>query len=251
MKNRTHWALLLVFSAAIAVAGYAGASSGQAEPPATRRAIVAHRLDVAPPTTDAPPSPFVAELAGALERDASRWPEAAIPHVPTGDVAMSVAVAVEELGDEPCPIPMSEGDWRMTDSQEARGVLAMALAYFEGARFASYVDDLSCNDRSWRKSPEGRALVHVGGHCDGGLAYSLWQVHVEGMLLSVDPSGVTAEKMSDRAYAARVGLTLACRSLASTGSLVGYTGEGRSFHPKADQRLDFARRFVPRELQRE
>jgi hypothetical protein len=91
--------------------------------------------------------------------------------------------------------------------------------------------------------------MHIGGHCDGGLAYSFWQVHLDS-LLSVDPSGTT-DKMRDRAYAARIGLTLACRSLAATGSLVGYTGEPSSYHPKADQRLDFARRFIPRRLPKE
>ena len=44
---------------------------------------------------------------------------------------------------------------------------------------------------------------------------------------------------------------MVCRSLARTGSLVDYTGESASFHPKADERLDFARRFIPRELPQE
>ena len=113
------------------------------------------------------------------------------------------------------------------------------------------MDDGRCNDRAWRASPEGRRTIHVGGHCDGGLAFSFWQVHLDGGLLAFDPEGVTPEKMKYTAYAASIGLSMVCRSLARTGSLVDYTGESASFHPKADERLDFARRFIPRELPQE
>ena len=257
MKTAASVLGLLALAAVCAVAGI----TADAKPLAMLTLRPASREPVDEPLSDAPLDEDVEALGFDLAFAAKDWPEAVISHAALREVADNVAFAVLHSGDPAypglpvvigeCPIPMDRGDWRMTDDPEARGVLAMALAYFEGARFASYVDDESCNDRTWRTFSENRHLMHIGGHCDGGLAFSFWQVHIDSGLLSYDPKMVTAEKMKDRTYAASVGLAMACRSLKASGSLVGYTGESRSWHPKADERLNFARRFISRGLQQE
>lgn len=117
-------------------------------------------------------------------------------------------------------------------------VLLASLAYFEGARFASYVDDGSCNDFAWRASASGRRLMEVGGACDGGRAFTLWQIHPDG--ISIDGEKVMgARLLADRRYAASVALTLAH----ADPSLCAYAGES-GFCPKAATRLAFAERAL-------
>jgi hypothetical protein len=280
MKTAASVAGLLALAAACAFAGI----TADAQPLVVLPQRPTPREPMDEPMSDAPSDSDVEALGFDIAFAAKDWPEAVIPHAALRDVANDIAMAVLHSGDPAypglpvvvgkCPIPMDRGDWRMTNDAEARGILSLALAYFEGARFASYVDEELCNDRGWRKDgveeQEGtlhrsrqhgmtfqtsiwtsEELLHIGGHCDGGLAFSFWQVHIDSGLLSYDPHMVTAEKMKDRVYAASVGLAMACRSLKATGSLVGYTGERLSFHPKADERLNFARRFMSRGLQQE
>jgi hypothetical protein len=238
--------LLLALVCFAGICAFAGIeASGASEPTVVRKHVPFHRLPDDVMATDAPPNPNVEELAGVLTRAIASWPPAVIPHVSNAEVAHSVAEATYWMeAEDSCPIPMNRGAWRMTDSPGSRGLLALALAYFEGARFAEYVDDQRCNNPVMRQTPEVRELMRIGGPCDGGRAYTFWQMHIDGMLLSYDPKGVTALKLQDRAYAASIGLKMACRSLASSGSLVNYTGESRYWHPKADERLQFAQRAI-------
>jgi hypothetical protein len=132
------------------------------------------------------------------------------------------------------------------------GVLLAGLAYWEGARFAAYVDDGRCNDPVWRKSPEGQATMLRWGDCDHMGAVSLWQIHPivdpSSKLYSVcnrDVVDVTTSTGS-RIGAARCALAIARSSMQSTGDLSGYTGEApvEGAHPKADERLAFVRRTL-------
>lgn len=147
----------------------------------------------------------------------------AVPQLPTadyGDIASDIAFAT--LGDP-----------------RGAGLLA-GLGYWEGARYAAYVDDLRCNDPEWRASPEGIRLMHIGGNCDNGHAYTIWQIHPLG-----DPSSplyplCNKERITgSRLDAAKCALALAKSSLAANGTLSGYTGEWGFEHPKADVRLEF------------
>jgi|SRR6516162_5125434 hypothetical protein len=119
----------------------------------------------------------------------------------------------------------------------------MALSYWEGARWAAYVDDGRCNDRAWRASPEGIETMRRWGDCDGSRAHSLWQIHPVD-----DPSAPLGLSCSSRIVdgsrlgAARCALAIAEASMNAYGNLAGYTGEDPyGFHPKADKRLEWAR----------
>ena len=124
------------------------------------------------------------------------------------------------------------------------GVLLAALAYWEGARYAAYVDDGRCNDPVWRKSPEGMKMMLGWGDCDGGHAHSLWQIHPIVDAASPLYAICNVDAISVRAGAAKCALEIAHRSMSSTGNLSGYTGEWAFEHPKADKRLEFAQRAM-------
>lgn len=149
------------------------------------------------------------------------WPHARkeVPAVDNKDIAYSIVGATSDAKD---------------------AVLLAALGYFEGARYAQYVDSGQCNDAKWVRTPEGIRMTHWGA-CDGGHAYTIFQIHpIE--------QGPLKEKCSrdvitaSRTNAAICALEIAHRSLARTKTLVDYTGEWRAEgHPKADERLAFAK----------
>lgn len=161
----------------------------------------------------------------------SDWPPARkeVPSVPYRDVAETIATVT-------------------SDPEDA--VLLASLGYWEGARYAQYVDELRCNDPAWVRSPEGQRLSKWGT-CDRGptdkvgRAHSFWQIHpVEDR--SSPLYAVCNQRVIDssREDAARCALALAKNSLKETGSLAWYTGEWNGPHPKADVRLEFAKRAM-------
>jgi hypothetical protein len=162
-----------------------------------------------------------------------------------------------------------------SDEDRSRtAVLVATVAFYEGA-FAAYVDKGQCNDWKWRhpktSGPDAMAADEVAarkallasGGCDGGWAYSLWQIHPfdsswrEGIVLLDDSrqwsfasyvhDGVErkvimgSDLIADRQLASQVALRMLRRSLGPTGSgnLCGYTGEGSSCW-KAALRQNFA-----------
>ena len=179
-------------------------------------------------------------LAAIVLSTILRWTPAAaaVPHVDYAELAADVAAAVVAEG----PI------WPSDTSGRRTAILLAAIAYWEGARFAAYVDNLDCN--RWATTPaalrsaEARRLLAFG-HCDGGNAYSLWQIHPQtwrtpgrGVLV------VTGDMLADRRTAARVALVMARSSFEAFGDLSGYTGErGAADHPKARKRERFAARY--------
>jgi hypothetical protein len=151
------------------------------------------------------------------------WPAAKIETVPLEDVADSIANVA--AADAPA--------WTDDDTGARSAVLLAALGYFEGARYAKYVDTGVCNRPDFR-----RLAIAKHGTCDGGLAHSIFQIHE---IELVDPKEkADAVALSDRTFAAHIALRLARQSLASTGSLRNYTGEWSGACPKADERLKFA-----------
>lgn len=148
----------------------------------------------------------------------------------------------------------SEGAIFKDDPAKARTALQLAgVAFFE-SRFWSYVDTGKCNDREWRaKQPTSTSL------CDGGLAWSLWQIHtrftngraavLDGIALDGDgwkhdSSGFVGKQLlADRKLAARVALHMLRASLARGGTLCGYTGETGPC-PKAVARLSLAKAYL-------
>jgi hypothetical protein len=177
----------------------------------------------------------------------------AVPSMPVadyGDVAsdLSMAVIMEPDDGQHCGLmPAADGFRRCLwgvpgwNSDHAKTVLLAALGYWEGARYAAYVDDGRCDDKAWRNDPVNSRMVHLGGNCDNGHAMSLWQIHpivdqASSLHALCSPEIVSGSRLG----AARCALALARMSMASYGNLVGYTGEPIWDHTKADKRLDFA-----------
>jgi len=131
------------------------------------------------------------------------------------------------------------------NTDHAKAVLLATLGYWEGARYAAYVDEGKCQDDAWRKTPEGVRLMHLGGDCDHKNAHSLWQIHP--IIDRQAPLYALCNRDAvdgSRLGAARCALSIAASSIRSSGTLTSYTGEFWGEHPKADIRLDFAQRAI-------
>jgi len=186
----------------------------------------------------------VQTLAAFLLAVVSRWTPAGIPHVPLEDLTRDIAEVTVAEGPA---WPVSDEDG-MGKAHRHTAVLLATLAYWEGARFAAYVDDLSCN--GWMAlrhagkpvPPEGKRLLEFG-NCGGGKAYSLWQVETHDLQDGDDVHVFGPGNLGDRKFAARAALLIARVSYRQRGNLSGYTGESKDDHPKADVRQAFARRF--------
>jgi hypothetical protein len=223
-------------------------ASAEIEP---RRQVVGQtpRLEQSETLEEAPLSARAQRLADWLENVIGHWPKIhpKLESIDRGALARDIAfVVAEEL-----PLWQWTGDKALEDPRRHKTAIMMAtLAYWEGSRFAKYVDDQSCNDKDWRKTEEGARMQHAGGDCDGGHAFSLFQIHTEHALTLTDGEVVTPDKLKDRRYAIAVALWIARSSLRRhatdedpCGTLADYTGEwDKPEHPAADQRLNWAKR---------
>jgi hypothetical protein len=157
-------------------------------------------------------------------------------------VARDIANVASDASEQPI--------WGDDVTRAKTAIVLTALAFFE-SRFWRFVDEGICNGRD---SSRVRAL----GNCDGGYAYSLWQIHPEDGLVLVgdgwaharDVRGVreviTGKMLiADRTLAARVALHIARRSIRAGAGLCQYTGELGPC-PKGNTRLGFALRWVAR-----
>lgn len=216
-----------------------------------------------------PLSPKFEHLRDYVRGVMESWPKGSkeLPTADLNDVASDIAAAV---GIEPTTVEIvtsktcstvKGSDWCFwgegLNSDGAKGLLLASLAYWEGSRFADYADRSLCTDKTWRASKEGRRFMHLGGDCDGGHAFSLWQIHP---IEAKDAKGSHIDGVCDREHvgpgmydgvdginrygAARCALELARESIATRGNLMQYTGEIGYVHPKADERLEFARAAI-------
>lgn len=118
------------------------------------------------------------------------------------------------------------------------GLLLAAIGSFEGV-YQEYVDDGSCNDATWRAAHA--EILRMGG-CDGGHAWTIWQIHTMGGLVLTGPyvtgymyvdgarqhpeTIITGPKMiKDRKLGARTALHILRLSMHDHHSLCAYTGE--------------------------
>jgi hypothetical protein len=153
-----------------------------------------------------------------------------------------------------------DDDLESVDDVPKAGLILMSLAFNE-SRFRAYVDDGRCNDTTWRKSPLGRRLLKLGS-CDGGIAYSLFQIHVyEGVHLywgtmsgaewgfRPDPTARRErvahadDLLADRRLAIVTALHMVRASLAAHAGLCHYTGESIKHCPKGEARINLAIRY--------
>jgi hypothetical protein len=187
------------------------------------------------------------ERCAGFERQELESPAAVADRV--REVARDVASLLEDGfsgHDEPSPYAH--------DPRKARaGLLLMSLAFHE-SRFRGYVADGRCPNPEWRRSEEGRHLLPLGP-CDGGLASTLWQIHVgRGLWVGWDAREWGSERSSPRDVllsltpsanlswplyhqnAAMLALHMARASIRATGTLRYYTGEWEGRAPKAGAR---------------
>jgi len=130
-------------------------------------------------------------------------------------------------------------------------LLLGAIASLEGG-FHEWVENGDCNQAGW-----------LGGGCDGGHAYSIFQIHVYDYMIK---DGVlTQSRYVDKEYreahqdeiikgqtliddpykAVLVAYYLALNSMTTYHSLCAYSGEScTGNHPKATQRLDRAQDYL-------
>jgi hypothetical protein len=85
-------------------------------------------------------------------------------------IAEDIAVVV--LGrDEPA-------FWEDDTSKAKSALLVCSIGYWEG-HYWRFVDDGHCNNPRWLKSREGVRLTGPKATCDGGHAYSIFQIHAD------------------------------------------------------------------------
>jgi len=231
---------ILVAIALVAVAGVHSRSRADARREPVARETAPHVLKSEPPPTD---DDHHRELkARALEAMLAWAPPSTIAQTHSTESYPQIASDVVDVALDP-----GEPALWADDADKSRTVTLLAtIAYFEG-HFWPYVEAGVCNDERLRADP-----VLRNGGCDGGRAYSLWQIHpVRNMVLldnglwgrAVGDSDrvITGDKLlADRKLAARTALHFLRASLRRDGTLCEYTGERRPNCPKADRRLRFA-----------
>ena len=123
------------------------------------------------------------------------------------------------------------------ESGQKTALLLVSIAHYEtGRSWATYVDNGSCNDPTWR---EKHALWLKGGDCDGSRAWGMWQVHAPG-----DDPTIGKTYVANRQTGIRAALTIARESLRSGAGLCHYSGETFPHCRLASMRLDTARNWV-------
>jgi hypothetical protein len=116
-------------------------------------------------------------------------------------------------------------------------LLLLSLAHYEtGRSWSAWVDNGSCNDPVWR-TEHSFWLRH--GDCDGGHAWSMWQIHVPG-----DDPALGRALIVDRKKAIHTALSIARSSLEAGARLCHYTGETFPRCRLGDRRLGTAEQWV-------
>jgi len=130
------------------------------------------------------------------------------------------------IADDIAAVSLEEAPLFRDDPLRVRTALVVAsVARFESS-FADWVDDGRCNDAAWRLVS---LEIHHGSTCDGGHAFSLWQIHPF--------AGPTGQAMiGDRRVAIREAIARMRVSLDAGKGLCWYTGESGDC-PKAEVRL--------------
>lgn len=166
--------------------------------------------------------------------------KAALVWQPTADVAdiaryTSLAEDVAAVVEDASEPPLFKDDFTKVKS----GLLVMSTARYE-SRFAVNVDTGHC--KKWE--------------CDGGIAYTMWQIHpMQGLKFDGDmwtystaSDRITGAAMiADRKLAAKMALHMIRHSMKQAQSLCIYIGEpcGKGAkHPKADARMNSAVIFL-------
>jgi hypothetical protein len=128
------------------------------------------------------------------------------------------------IADDIASVSLEEEPLFKNDSERVKTALLLASVARYESDFAPWVDAGLCNSREWRVS---NTAIHHGATCDGGHAFSLWQIHA-------GARGV--DLLADRRAAIREAISRLRVSLDAGRGLCWYTGETGDC-PKAELRL--------------
>lgn len=106
-----------------------------------------------------------------------------------------------------------------------------------GHSWAAWIEDGRCNRQNWRELHEAMLKAN-GGNCDGGNAFTFWQIHMQ----PGRPSGIAM--LRSRSIAITEALYRARTSLTHQHGLCEYSGEHFPDCPKGQQRIDHALRWL-------
>lgn len=157
--------------------------------------------------------------------------------------------------------------WVDDTSKGETATMVATIGLWEG-HYWRYVDDGRCNSKSWRESHAGKHLTGPRATCDGGHAYSIFQIHPDrgGVVLTTreietaegpkvvgdgytyhfmapdEPYITGRDLIQDRTKAVRVALHMLRKAVQLHNNLCAYTGESGEC-PKGKERLDWAMKY--------
>lgn len=150
--------------------------------------------------------------------------------------------------------------WKDDTNRGKTALLVCSIGYWEG-HFWKFVDDGRCNSPKWLKSKEGLHLTGPKATCDGGHAYSIFQIHADrggialhyeqdddGDLMGTgygyhydvpeEPFVTGRDMVFDRKTAVRAVMHMLRPAVAANNNLCEYTGETRPCK-KGKERLEW------------
>jgi hypothetical protein len=182
---------------------------------------------------------------------------------PYGETEAEATARLRSVAEDICMVALDANEppvFGRADGRVKTALLDAAVASMETG-FQKFVDDGSCNRRGYRADRRG--------DCDGGHAFTFWQLHVagngyilleDGTLGSVfySPAAIVKsaqdkgtvirgpELLADRKTAIRVAQRIMRDSLKQHNSLCAYSGEScdEGAHPKASVRFERARTYL-------
>lgn len=151
--------------------------------------------------------------------------------------------------------------WKDDTTKGKSALLVTSIGYWEG-HYWKFVDDGRCNSAKWLKSREGARLTGPKATCDGGHAYSIFQIHPDrgGIALDYDedddgnlvgegygyhydrpsaPFVTGTDMIFERTKAVRAVIHMLRPAVAAGNNLCEYTGEARPC-TKGKERLEWA-----------
>lgn len=186
------------------------------------------------------------------------WCPPAVYFAPYGETVADATVRLRAVAEDVMTVAMDAKEPPAFTGAAGRvktALLSAAIGSKETS-FQIFVDEGKCNQHGYKADRRG--------NCDGGHAFTYWQMHVfNGGYILMDDGTLTSpryapaiaashpdlviggdELLADRQVAARVAQRLVRQAMHQYGSLCSFTGEPcRGDHPKADERLARAQAY--------
>jgi hypothetical protein len=187
------------------------------------------------------------------------WCPVASYYVPYGETEEQATTRMKVVAEDIVTVAMDSSEPPVFSGPSGRlktALLEASIGSFETS-FQKFVDEGKCNAPGFHADRRG--------NCDGGTAFTFWQIHVfgGGYILLDDGSLSTAllspalaharpdlvvsgpQLLADRQTAVRVAQRVIHKTMHDYHSLCGFTGEPcTGSHPKADHRLERAQVYM-------